>query len=473
MDRTQCRIWLTLMGGLMACSSSSPSKVDGSGQLADVPASEDGTGKGGQTGSGGASGPGGIQSDALGGGGAARDSGAGGSGGFGGTSMGGLVDAALGGRLGSGGQSVSGGSGGLGGGLGGGGQLGSGGGTGGVIASGGQAGGQGGSMAGNGGNTIAADAALGGVVGSGGQTVGSGGGGGGGGLGTDAGVSLDVFRGETAYATCGTLTATIGGSATEDSSMQRYAVSGTDCHKYIVQNNNFANPTGSVQTLTISGASFEVVSSTASRASSSNVPASFPSIYIGGNGKIANGTYVTWDDSNLPIRISALGRAMTSFDWSGGVAAGDFAASYDVWFAKAIPVAGAYDDAISGSLMIWLNRPSNRQPAGAVVRQAIVAEHAWDVWVGPHGTTAKGTDDASRPIVSYVAQDGPLHGLAFDLANFITDAVSNGSADMSAARTSQAFSSTWYLTDVIAGFQIWTGSDAAGLQCSGFVCQVK
>jgi hypothetical protein len=213
-------------------------------------------------------------------------------------------------------------------------------------------------MAGNGGTIISADAALGGVVGSGGQTVGSGGSGGG--LGTDAGISLDVVRRETAVATCGMLKATLGGSATEDSSMQRYAVSGTDCHTYIVQNNNFANPTGSVQTLNISGASFEVVSSTASRASSSNVPASFPSVYIGGNGKIANGTYVTWSDSNLPIRISALSRAMTSFDWSGGVAAGDFAASYDVWFAKAIPVAGAYDDAISGSLMIWLNRPSNR-----------------------------------------------------------------------------------------------------------------
>jgi hypothetical protein len=338
-----------------------------------------------------------------------------------------------------------------------------------VSASGGSAGGIAGS--GNGGTTIVADAALGGVVGSGGQTVGSGGGGGG--LGTDAGVSLDAVRRETAVATCGTLKATLGGSATEDSSMQRYLVSGTDCHTYIVQNNNFANPTGSVQTLNISGSSFEVVSSTASRASSSNVPASFPSVYIGGNGKIANGTYVTWSDSNLPIQISALSRAMTSFDWSGGVAAGDFAASYDVWFAKAIPVAGAYDDAISGSLMIWLNRPSNRQPAGAVVRQATVAGYAWDVWIGPHGTTAKGTDDASRPIVSYVAQDGPLHGLAFDLANFIADAVSNGSADMSAARTSEAFSSTWYLTDVIAGFQIWTGSDAAGLKCSGFECQVK
>ena len=326
-------------------------------------------------------------------------------------------------------------------------------------------------MPGNGGNTLTADAGLGGVLGSGGQTVGSGGGGGS--FGTDAGVSLDVFRSELPHATCGTRTATIGGSATEDSSMQRNAVSGADCHTYIVQNNNFANPTGSVQTLTISGASFEVVSSTASRASSSNVPASFPSIYIGGNGEIANGTYVTWADSNLPVRISALGGAMTSFDWSGGVAPGDFAASYDVWFAKALPVAGAYDDAISGSLMIWLNKPSNRQPAGAVVRQATVAGHAWDVWVGPHGSTANGTDDLNRPVVSYVAQDGPLYSLAFDLANFITDAVSNGSADMSAARTSEAFSSTWYLTDVIAGFQIWTGSDAAGLKCSGFACQVK
>jgi hypothetical protein len=307
-------------------------------------------------------------------------------------------------------------------------------------------------------------------MGSGGQAVGSSGGGGG--LGTDAGVSLDVFSSEVPHATCGTLTATIGGSATEDSSMQRYAVSGADCHKYIVQNNNFANPAGSVQTLTISGASFEVVSSTA-YASSLNVPASFPSIYIGGNGKIANGAYATWDDSTLPIRISALGQAMTSFAWSGGVAAGDFAASYDVWFAKAVPVAGAYDDAISGSLMIWLNRPSPRQPAGMVVRQATVAGHAWDVWVGPHGSTATGTDDANRPIVSYVAQDGPLYSLAFDLANFIADAVSNGSADMSAAQTSEAFLSTWYLTDVIAGFQIWTGRDAAGLKCSGFTCQVK
>jgi hypothetical protein len=41
------------------------------------------------------------------------------------------------------------------------------------------------------------------------------------------------------------------------------------------------------------------------------------------------------------------------------------------------------------------------------------------------------------------------------------------------AGSRQAVSSTWYLTDVIAGFQIWTGSGATGLKCSGFECQVK
>jgi hypothetical protein len=128
---------------------------------------------------------------------------------------------------------------------------------------------------------------------------------------------------------------------------------------------------------------------------------------------------------------------------------------------------------VSGSLQIWLGTPGTRQPVGERVRQATVAGRAWDVWVGPHGATALGTDDASRPVVSYVIQNGPLSELEFDLANFIIDAVANGDADLSAGRTSQALASKWYLTDVLAGFQIWTGSDATGLKCTRFACQVK
>ena len=51
--------------------------------------------------------------------------------------------------------------------------------------------------------------------------------------------------------------------------------------------------------------------------------------------------------------------------------------------------------------------------------------------------------------------------LNFDLKGFITDAASRG------------IPSTWYLTDVFAGFEIWTGSDAVDLQCTRFTCQVK
>ncbi len=72
-----------------------------------------------------------------------------------------------------------------------------------------------------------------------------------------------------------------------------------------------------------------------------------------------------------------------------------------------------------------------------------------------------------------MANDSPVKDLSFDLKDFINDAVTNASADMSAGGgITQAFSSSWYLTDVFAGFEIWNGSDAKGLQDT-FTCVVK
>lgn len=428
MDGLRRAFFFGLLAVGVACSDGSQAKVDGSATP----------------------GSGGVGSLA--------DSGAGGSGGLGGTHTLGPGDSGLGGAFGSGGAIGS--SGGSAGPASGGGMVSSGGHSGGVSGSGGQAGGN------------AVDAADGGVSGSGGQSADSGGGGG---LAIEAGAALDVPRSETfpPFPTCGASQGTLGGAATAESSMQRYAVTGTDCRKYIVQNNNFANPTGSLQSLTFSGTTFEVVGSTASSAIGATSPASFPSVYIGANGSIAKGAYSTWSDSDLPRRVNAIMRVLTTFNVSGGASAGDFAATVDAWFAKAKPTEGAYDDAISGSLMIWLGKPSNRQPVGARVREATIAGRSWEVWVGPHGATALGTDDPNRPVVSYVNQNGTLSKLEFDLVNFIADAVANGSGDMSAGHTSQQFSSQWYLTDVMAGFQIWTGSDATGLKCTNFACQVK
>jgi hypothetical protein len=127
---------------------------------------------------------------------------------------------------------------------------------------------------------------------------------------------------------------------------------------------------------------------------------------------------------------------------------------------------------VSGFIMVWLYKPSSRQPIGAVRRTATIAGHTWNVWVGPRGTTSTGAADANRPVVSYVAQDSPVSSLSFDLKAFMNDAVTNGAADKSSGGTSTAFSSSWYLTDVFAGFEIWTGSNAAGLKDT-FTCVVN
>lgn len=272
-------------------------------------------------------------------------------------------------------------------------------------------------------------------------------------------------------ATCGTTSGTIGSTTASDAaSMQRAKVSGTDCKQYIVQNNNWGNKTGSTQVLNYVGNSFTVVSSSGT---GSSAPASFPSIYIGANGNLSNGTYDTRADSGLPAKIGSIASAQTSFTWSGGTNGGSYNATYDVWFAKSQPPA-TYEDAISGFLMVWLYKPSDKSPIGVegkASRKATVANRDWDVWVGPRATTSAGTDDAKRPVVSYVATT-TLSSFSFDLKAFMDDAVKNAEADQKAGGTSQAFSSDWLLTDVFGGFEIWNGSQAKGLKAE-FSCVIK
>ncbi len=274
---------------------------------------------------------------------------------------------------------------------------------------------------------------------------------------------------------CGTTTGTVGttsllsdATAATAASTQRAAVTGTDCKKYIINNNNWGNETTTYQSLSYVGNSFTDTVTSGSGGGANVV--SFPSIYIGGNGQITGGTTSTWSDSGLPKQIGAMKSVQTSFKWSGGTSGGNYNAAYDVWFAKTPPAEGGYDDGVSGLLMVWLYKPGSAQPIGTKVRTATgIAGHNWDVWAGTRNTTAKGTDVATRPVISYVAQDSPVTSLTFDLKNFVDDAVSK--ADTANGIT-QAFSSSWYLTDVFAGFEIWSGGDAKGLQ-ETFTCVVQ
>jgi hypothetical protein len=283
--------------------------------------------------------------------------------------------------------------------------------------------------------------------------------------------------------TCGTLTGMLGSStASQAASFQRTAVTGmtgSACKTYIVQNNNWGNPTGSTQIINYTGPSFTVASSSGS---GSSAPASFPSVYVGANGNVANGTYNTWADTGLPKQISAINSAMTTFGWSGGASNGQFNATYDVWFSKTDPTsqAGMYNDGISGFIMVWLYKPSNFHPIGnSSIRQATIGGHTWDVWAGPRGSgqgnTGGTNDGAGRPVISYVINGASLSTLTFDLKAFMTDAVTNGASDMSKGQSgiTQAFASSWYLTDVFTGFEIWNGGDATNLKNTGFSIAIQ
>ncbi len=88
----------------------------------------------------------------------------------------------------------------------------------------------------------------------------------------------------------------------------------------------------------------------------------------------------------------------------------------------------------------------------------------------PRPRIETGTDGAGRPVISYVISGASLPSLSFDLKDFIDDAVT---AKDTQNGITQAFSNTWYLTDVFAGFEIWSGGDATGLKSTGFSIAVK
>jgi hypothetical protein len=278
-------------------------------------------------------------------------------------------------------------------------------------------------------------------------------------------------------AACGSKTGTVGGTSllsdstkATDASMQRAAVQGKDCKTYIVNNNNWGSKATTYQQLTYTGNSFKIDAANGT-ATGQGVPASFPSLYVGGNGAIGGGAFNTWSDTGLPKSIGDMKSAQSTFKWSGK-SSGDFNVTYDIWFAKTAPTAGSYNDGISGLLMVWLYKPGSRQPIGSVKRSATIGGTDFDVWIGPRSTQSSGTDDSGRPVISYVAKS-TVSSFSGDLKAFFDDAVKNGASDMSAGGTSQAFANSWLLTDVFGGFELWSAGDGVGLSADEFTVKLQ
>lgn len=184
---------------------------------------------------------------------------------------------------------------------------------------------------------------------------------------------------------------------------------------------------------------FKMTTQTASVATTGG-PTGFPSVFIGANSKNVTA------NSNLPKAVSALTTVPTTWNWNdNGTLSDDTAnsynATYDVWFSTNSAGEPNSSGPSGGYLMVWLHKPADAQPIGSAMKKGITipgVPGTWDVWIGPNGT---------RPCISYVATQ-TTKSLTFDLNLFIQDAVKN---------QPNTIQSSWYLTNVFSGFEIWRG----------------
>ena len=208
---------------------------------------------------------------------------------------------------------------------------------------------------------------------------------------------------------------------------------------YVVQNNVWGG-SGS-QALSYSGVSFTVTQQTGNNPTTGG-PVSYPSVFIGSNnGRSTSG-------SGLPKQVGSLTTVPTGWSWSG-FPSGTFNAAYDVWFSSG--AGGDSGNPSGGYLMVWYYKPGNAQPIGGPpAGVASLAGGSWNVWIGTQ---------LGRPIISYVRTE-TINSLSFDLNDFIKDAV-----------TRRVLSNSMYLTNIFAGFEIWSGG--VGLKTDNFCAVVN
>lgn len=421
-----------LAGPLVACSVQGVGGGAGSGGALGSGGASGGTSSsggssalGGATALGGASASGGATSRGGSGSGGVKATGGttsfGGSSGSGGTTSGGGVGS--GGTSASGGTTASGGANVTGGSKASGGSSGTGGSTSGGTGSGG--------VTGPGGAT-----ATGGTMGSGGATA---------------------TGGSTASVDC-TDSSTTALSFTKQYENGSIAVTGSTKTYYTMTNwwHKFSG-----QTVKLNGLSMTVGNPQgASVPSSDGNPMGFPTIFIGSyQGHTTVG-------SNLPKQVSAIKSVPTIFSTNASTLdTSNMNATYDVWFTATSATLGTASSSPGKGgayLMVWLYKPSARQPRGGTGQATGAAPNfpaqtvagmpgTWDVWVD---------SSTDPPCISYVSST-PLDALSFDLDNFIEDAVTQN----------YGITTSMYLSLVFAGFEIWSGGD--GLQTKQFCAGVN
>jgi len=220
--------------------------------------------------------------------------------------------------------------------------------------------------------------------------------------------------------------------------------------QYFLQVNEWGS--SAAQSLSYGGGVFFKMTQQQASVSASGAPTGYPSVFIGSN------SGHTTSGSGLPKAVSSLGTVLTTWNWADNGAMTDstnniFNAAYDVWFST-----GSGGDSGSvpsgGFLMVWYYA-QGCQPVGGLLDAGHTIDGlpgCWDVW----GGTNQG-----KPVISYKHQ-GPILSFGFDLNLFIKDALAHYPTYMK---------SSWYLTNIFSGFEIWKGG--AALQSTSFCAEVN
>jgi hypothetical protein len=217
-----------------------------------------------------------------------------------------------------------------------------------------------------------------------------------------------------------------------------------------VQNNIFGQ--GGQYDISYNGPAFTIANFTGS-APTSGAPMGYPSLFIGsagGDGQATNG-------SNLAKQVSALTDVPTAWRWSG--TGTEFNVAYDVWFSPGAGDAGAGSRSF---LMVWFHK------TGGVYAEGEGEQHSGGQATinGKTFSTYVSQQFEGRPIISYVSSS-TISEWSFDLNDFITDAKTRTST----AQATPVVSDSLYLTNVFAGFEVWSG--VSNLKTDKFCIEVK
>src|SRR5215469_4772513 len=210
---------------------------------------------------------------------------------------------------------------------------------------------------------------------------------------------------------------------------------------YTVENNEWGS--SAPECITTDGSTDFTVANSSIANGPFGAPGGYPATYKGCHfGACTQG-------SGFPIQVSDIHARTVTTSWSTSQPGGssDYDVAYDIWFNQTRKTGGQPNGT---ELMIWLNHNGHVQPFGSKVASNVsIGGRGYNVWFGKQAWNT----------VSYTMTTGTTAVSNLDLQPLIADAVSRG-----------YISTSWYLIDVEAGFELWQGG--AGLASNSFSVNV-